>query len=147
MDALLEQALQRREQLRAELEAIDRFIHSYSAVREGRRMEVSNADLFRAVEPRTVTGRAARSAAVNAAMKDAVGIILEAGRPLSRSEVLRRLEERGHVLEGGDKSKVLGTNLWRSGLFLNLKGAGYWPKSTPLPNQYADLSPRDSLFE
>ncbi len=42
---------------------------------------------------------------------------------------------RGIPLAGKDKSKNLGTILWRfSDRFLNILGQGYWPKDAPSPN-------------
>ena len=60
------------------------------------------------------------------------------GRPLTRSELLRRLEGEGYVVDGKDKPKVLGTNLWRSGQFRHVGKLGYWPKSTPMPGRFAE---------
>jgi hypothetical protein len=135
MDELLQRALDRRRQLREELAAVDKFVESYSAVQERRNAKPETDDLFPdsvAVGPKP---RALHSAAVSAAMDAAARLIVEAGRPLTRGELVTKLSSEGHQLDGADKNKVLGTNLWRSGKFVNLKGAGYWPKSEPLPNQ------------
>jgi len=69
-------------------------------------------------------------------MDEAARLIVEAGRPLTRGELVTKLSSEGHKLDGTDKNKVLGTNLWRSGKFVNLKGAGYWPKGEPLPSKF-----------
>lgn len=79
-------------------------------------------------------------------MDDAEKLILEAGIPLTRSVLLKALEELGHDIEGADKSKVLGTNLWRSKRFHNLKGAGYWPISSPIPHSFEHLAKRESML-
>ena len=60
-------------------------------------------------------------------------MIIDAGKPLKRSELLKRLEASGYVIDGRDKSKVLGTNIWRSDRFVHVEGHGYWPKDIPLP--------------
>lgn len=143
MDELLQKALERRKQLRAELEALDQFIRSYSEVKEQSAPQPKQADLFTTSKRQTLRGRAIEIAA---AMDDAEKVILDAGHPLSRTALLNALIEMGHVIEGGDKSKVLGTNLWRSKRFYNLKGAGYWPLSTPVPEAFKHLTHRESLL-
>lgn len=145
MDELLQKALQRREALRSELAAVETFINAYSTiVARGPRTADQNEsdDLFAPVK---VT-RAQRAQAVSAMMDDAERLILEAGRPLPRSELLSQIETAGHTVEGRDKSKVLGTNLWRSRRFHNIHGAGYWPKSTPIPTRFRSLEIRDSML-
>ena len=46
---------------------------------------------------------------------------------MTRSELVRRLEEEGYVIEGRDKAKVLGTNIWRSKKFEAVKGKATGP--------------------
>ena len=60
-------------------------------------------------------------------------IILERGRPMTRSELVEAIESRGFPLAGKDKSKNLGTILWRfNDRFVNIEGRGYWPRDIPL---------------
>ncbi|WP_261295951.1 hypothetical protein [Sphingomonas hylomeconis] len=146
MEELLQSALQRRQQLRDELAAVETFIQSLSAAQQRRAPFADQADLFK-VKPPLTTVRAQKSAAVTAALDDAAKMISEAGRPLTRGDLVRRLEAAGHQLEGGDKHKVLGTNIWRSGKFLNVKGVGYWPKAVPLPAEYQHLPLRDTAID
>jgi hypothetical protein len=55
-------------------------------------------------------------------------ILLEHGKPMTRSELLKALEERDVFLAGEDKAKYLGTIMWRmKEAFVNLDGHGYWP--------------------
>lgn len=145
MDELLQRALLRRDELRQELEALDTFIRTYSEMKERQApAHTQQADLFATRTPRGF--RQQRVAANELAMEAAEKIILAAGHPLSRSELLRALEREGHVIVGGDKSKVLGTNIWRSKRFYNLKGAGYWPISAPIPEGFKHLRPRESML-
>lgn len=144
MDELLQKALDRRTQLRAELAALDEFIRSYSEVQERRRPVPQQSDLF--APPRKQSFRARRAKENTAAIDAAEKLILEEGRPLSRTELLQRLEKAGHKIEGSDKSKVLGTTLWRAKRFYNLKGAGYWPISVPVPEEYRHLQTRESML-
>lgn len=137
---LLQQAIKFRDHLRDELEAVEAFIRAYSKVEERRASPSKDTDLFR--KPARQGFRAGRAAQNAAAMDEAEKLILEAGRPLNRTTLLNKLEELGHDIEGGDKGKVLGTNLWRSKRFHNLKGAGYWPISAPIPADFEHLAPR-----
>lgn len=62
-------------------------------------------------------------------------IILGEQKPLKRGDLVARLEARGFTIEGADKNKVFGTNLWRSKKFRNIDGQGYWPIDVPLPKR------------
>lgn len=140
MDELLQKAIERREALRRELAAIENLIQALSEI-EPPAPRPEQRELFtpRAKRPR-------RAAAIAAMMDEAERLILEAGKPLTRGELLRQLEASGHAIEGSDKNKVLGTNLWRSRRFHNLQGVGYWPKSTPIPEQLKRVPIRDSML-
>ncbi|USI74260.1 hypothetical protein [Sphingomonas morindae] len=142
MDDLLRKALERRSQLRAELEALDRLIHTYARIQEGQ----INFDMGDTLFPvgRAGRSRAEQSAQLSTLLDDARGLIVEAGRPLTRSQLVAGLEAAGHRLDGTDKVKVLGTNIWRSRRFWNLKGAGYWPKDLPVPDEFLALTRRET---
>lgn len=144
MDDLYKQALERREKLLAELRAVEQLILTYEAIQGLRKAPPesnSQLGLFSASKP----SRAQRSANVSALLNRAAEIIVSEERPMTRSELVSRLEAEGHHLEGTDKQKVFGTNVWRSGRFWNLKGAGYWPKDTPLPAEFRHLEQRESI--
>jgi hypothetical protein len=137
MDDLLARALARRDALRKELSALENFIHSYSQVRSE---DVQpNAGVQNELWPSRPSPRVERAAAVKRAIDEAERMILKENRPLTRTELVRRLIEAGHQLEGSDKSKVFGTNVWRSRRFFNIKGAGYWPKTAPIPDEFASF--------
>ncbi|MEG3176820.1 hypothetical protein U1872_11320 [Sphingomonas sp. RB3P16] len=143
MDELLQKAKERREQLRRELEAIDKFIHDYTVnVAPERRSPDYDPhdDLFNDSKGR----RVARAQAVNAMMDEAERYIIRAGRPMTRFQLLDYLVSAGHHIEGGDPSKVLGTNIWRSRRFHNIEGVGYWPKSAPIPAPYVGRPIRET---
>lgn len=131
---LLSNLLKRREELRLESEALDRVIETYRqlALLE-KEQELPQLDLWKGSR-----SRRARSAYVAEMMAAARRYILGEGRPLTRSELLQRLEADGYVIDGSDKSKVLGTNLWRSGQFQHIEKRGYWPQGTPIPRRFAD---------
>jgi len=59
-------------------------------------------------------------------------VILRAGHPMTRSELLTALEGRGIPVAGVDPSKTLGTILWRhQDLFENVPRLGYWVRTEP----------------
>lgn len=137
MEELLQRAIARRGALRRELEAIDALIAAYHRNSNQTPLEKpTNADLFSSL-PKRSRGEQAR--AVHTQMDAAERIILNEGKPLSRGALVQKLEENGHALEGADKAKVLGTNLWRSERFWNIKGKGYWPRSATIPVLYDNL--------
>ncbi|MBD3762501.1 hypothetical protein [Rhizorhabdus sp.] len=144
MDELLEKAMARREQLRKELASIENFIAEYQRIRSmdpaptrtGTQMTLWSPELR----------RVSKAAEVAKMMDAAEKMIVEARRPLTRSELLEGLEGAGFKVEGSDKSKVLGTNLWRSKRFHNLSGAGYWPKNTPVPVDFNQLARRPNAL-
>jgi hypothetical protein len=126
---LLAKALKRREELRLESEALENLINAYSGLMhlqaepEGPQLSLLEAQ----------RSRRARSAYVAGLMDEIRRMIVAEGRPLTRTELLRRLEAQGYVIEGGDKSKVLGTNIWRSKQFDHIEGHGYWPRDVARP--------------
>ncbi|MFZ5667163.1 MAG: hypothetical protein ACOY7L_18260 [Pseudomonadota bacterium] len=147
MSDLLTAALIRRDALKKELAAVEQLILSYTQASKQLDLTAGVGDLFPEQEPARRRGRRRSHAeAVARMMDDAEQLIVRAGRPLTRSELLKLLTERGHTIEGGDKSKVLGTNLWRSRRFYNLKGAGYWPINRPIPEPYRSKEQRPSML-
>jgi hypothetical protein len=146
MDDLIQKAVERRNALRRELETLDRFIHDYTArVVSTASAPISDPqdDLFNDSKGR----RKRRAANVAAMMDSAEEMILQEGEPMTRGQLLARLEAQGHVIEGGDKNKVLGTNLWRSKRFHNIQGVGYWPKSMAIPREFQRFPIRDTMLE
>ncbi len=63
---------------------------------------------------------------VNAAKK----IILEAGKPMTRFELLPALQEAKVMIGGKEPTRNLGTIMWRSKTFEST-GQGYWPVGVP----------------
>lgn len=145
MDDLYKQALERREKLIAELRAVEQLILTYEKL-QGVRKNAQEPDNQLGLSFETKPSRAQRSANVSELLDRAKEIILAEERPMTRSQLVNRLESEGYELEGADKHKVFGTNIWRSGRFLSLKGAGYWPKDTPLPREYAEYERRRSMI-
>ena len=126
---LLANLLKRREELRLESEALDRLIDTYRSLA----MLKHEPPAEQLALWSGVRSRKARSDYVAEMLDEARRLIIGEGRPLTRSELVRRLEAEGYVIDGADKPKVLGTNIWRSKKFDHVEGKGYWPKNVPMP--------------
>ena len=60
---------------------------------------------------------------------------------MTRSQILAAMEEEGMIIPGVDKSKTLGTTLWRAQKeFIQLEGQGYWVRG--MPNFLVGYDPR-----
>lgn len=129
--------------LDGQIALVRQFLDAYAAKMAApteRAHREGQADLF---ADRTYKGsKAARSQYVAKMMDEAEGLIRAAGRPLTRSQLLDALTSRGFSIQGGDQSKVLGTNLWRSGRFWSLKGLGYWPVTDEIPDRFKHVERR-----
>ncbi|MFL1875921.1 hypothetical protein ACIKT0_12150 [Hansschlegelia beijingensis] len=80
-------------------------------------------------------------------VKVAREVLLSTGRPLKRGALVRAIERRGHSLPGADKSKNLGTILWRHHAeFVNLDKLGYWPRDTKIEGVYDPANPPDGIY-
>lgn len=126
---LLANLLKRREELRVESEALDNLIATYQRLAMLRaEPALKQLDLWKG-------GKSSRAKSVYVAemLVEARRLIIGQSRPLTRSELVRFLEAKGFVIEGGDKAKVLGTNIWRSKKFAHVEGQGYWPIDIPMP--------------
>lgn len=126
---LLANLLKRREELRLESEALDKLIHTYRSLAVLKHEPPAEQLVLWS----GARSRKARSDYVAEMLEEARRLIIGEGRPLTRSELVRRLEAEGYVIDGADKAKVLGTNIWRSKKFDHIEGQGYWPKSVPRP--------------
>ena len=133
-DDNIKKIMQKRELLRQEIEKIDSFLNLYR--------ELTGTDAVRN-EPKAVSGDVEKlRSRGRKRMPGTVGpsdlgpmmrrILLEHGKPMTRTQLLDALVARDVKLAGGDKSKYLGTIIWRMReAFINLDGHGYWPKDKP----------------
>jgi hypothetical protein len=130
---LLDIALKRRDELRAEVEALNKFIQDYQRLVAAQPRNdddaVTQLNLWAGTSRRSL-----KSEDVALLLEEVRRLILSENRPLTRSELVRRLEDRGYKIVGRDKAKVLGTNIWRSQKFQHVEGRGYWPTDLPLPS-------------
>lgn len=140
MDQAVENALKRRDELRVELTRLqeelseaERFLALYeqfsrTAVEHGETPNETRAAHVRRQRRRLTPGEIADIAE---------RLIVDAGTPLTRSQIASRLEERDVRLPGADqvqKARYIGTIMWRKGdRFKNIEGRGYWPLSAGEP--------------
>lgn len=123
MPDLVAEAIARRDALLAEVSRLDQFIETAKSLESG--------GLGVAPAPAPLSAAEATPAALVTAVS---GILREAGRPLGRGEIFRRLQAGGVRISGVDPVKNLGTILWRSGRFDNT-GRAYWFKDEPRPDE------------
>lgn len=127
---LLAKLLKRREELRIESEALENLISAYTSLSrlKGADVEAPQLDLWK-----IRNSRKAKSAYVGELLAEVRRLIISEGRPLNRGDLVRRLEAAGYLIDGSDKAKVLGTNIWRSEKFDHIEGQGYWPRDIERP--------------
>ena len=143
-DALI-QAHQRREHLLQELAMLDKYIDLHLRLFGGVTVEATgNASA-------TSSGNAvgvAKSDKVNdpKAIANGIEAILRgADLPVRRGKLITRLAENGIPIHSQDKSKYIGTILWRnSDRFVNIEGRGYWLTDRPVPLLYPA---NESMFD
>lgn len=124
---IIEKARKRLAILETEAEQIRAFIHMYEKL-------AGDEDVSSASQPRNLDDSPALAG--SKVSKSSPGEIVEAAktmmrekqRPLTRSDLVRLLTFRGLKIAGTDKSKNVGTIIWRSKQFENVEGKGYWPK-------------------
>jgi hypothetical protein len=132
VDQIISKALKRLDEIKSEAEALDNLISMYRGMQKSTPASAEpdehQPDLYGKVSAREV-----HAAEVAQQLEAAKRIILAEKRPMKRGELRERLEAQNFVLRGRDKTKVFGTNLWRSGKFIAVKGQGYWPSDIPPP--------------
>lgn len=163
MDKAVENALARRAELRRELDEIEGFLALYDRFRTLGSAQATLGIIPAArVTPEarppasfaSIDGEASESEGVKeeqtpSSAPQVAGkglsreelrphieaIIREAGRPLTRGNLLRKLDQRGTPVGGrADRAKNMGTIMWRlKEHFVNLPGYGYWLQGVPYP--------------
>lgn len=130
MDSTYAKALKRKRELEDELYILNGYIEAYKTVQT-----VLSAEKEETVEDLLASGPAPQrkeTARTPLTPAQVVGyakkIIVDRGRPLTRTEIANALERDGHIINAADKSKYVGTILWRnSDVFEKADGAqGYW---------------------
>ena len=149
MDSAVANALKRRAEIKAELKTIESFLELYDHFKNG--TEPSQALMkFDEPEPERSESSVAPAPVVAEAVpyqppkrglsKEALkpwieAMITDAGKPLTRGQLLRALDNRGIPVGGeANRPKNMGTILWRlRDDFVSLSGYGYWPRRLPYP--------------
>ena len=159
MDTAVFNAHKRREELRAELEEIDRFLRLYDKFKRASTgaqgaLELRGVNVEQAEEQSTSKATDAGGEVVSDTPRGWTReqlrpklreIIYEANRPLTRSGLLKALDERGIPIGGTNRSKNMGTIMWRlSDDFVSLEGFGYWLRDRPYPPAGYDPADQNS---
>lgn len=157
MDRAVTNALKRRAELRSELSEIERFLALYERYKslDGQPMldiapsspanEQREVEVGAEAEPEVALSPSEPSKSLTRAelLPHIEAVIREAGKPLTRGVLLRKLDNRGTPVGGeADRSKNMGTIMWRlKDHFVNLSGYGYWLRSEPF--EPAGYDPED----
>ena len=127
MSDIIAKAEARRAELKQELAKLDEFVSMYHTL-DG----AITPPLPRTIAATTYTPSPQRGTPHSKVIDTAKKIVVEKGVPLTRTQLVQALEARGMNIGGTDKSKNMGTIIWRSKAFDNV-GDGYWPKGAPRP--------------
>lgn len=126
--------IQERDRLELMLQRIKSAIETYEKIRV-LKADLASADIASIVSPEAAANPQTRrrNELPPARLAEiAREIILEAGKPQTRSEIAAAMKERGITLVGRDPAKNIGTILWRyRAEFENIPDQGYWPKDVP----------------
>lgn len=153
MSDQLQRALSRRRELLEELSMIEKYLELHERLfghqgaisgpaqtHERREAHAEQAQTEASEKPKV----ARRGNDPKLIVEKAIEILSEAPRPMSRGKILNALAQMGFSIQSKDRSKYLGTVLWRNPQhFINVEGHGYWLKNRPLPD---DLENSDPLF-
>jgi hypothetical protein len=146
MDKAVGNALLRKKELERELAEIEQFLKLYDRFSSGTVAEQNDAHN----SPKAVENAHQEDALDDGAprrrlrTKDiadlAERLIAAEGRPLSRTELVARMEANGLDLPSADKARYIGTILWRNrDRFVNLAGRGYQLVSALEPEELANV--------
>lgn len=156
VDRVISNALRRRAELRTQLKEIDKFLELYEEFKVPPdpaqptfHIHPSHSGLQEQEESNPEQVGEAASAADYAPEEVEEGTsltrfelmphiratILEAQRPLTRGQLLQKLDQKSLRVGGkSDRSKNMGTIMWRlREHFVNLQGFGYWVREEPFP--------------
>lgn len=145
MDDALKKALERKVRLQSELALIDQYIELHTRLfgedpPTSTSKDTGTTTIADAVEAEI------RPANDTRAIGDGIEAILRrADWPVQRGKLISGLEADGLPIHSKDRSKYIGTILWRNRVrFMNIEGEGYWLRGRPLPDRLKHMAP---LFE
>jgi hypothetical protein len=130
-DAAYKNAMAKRDALVRELERVDMFLELYKEFAPTNYDDSGAASI--SVEP-TKRGN------VTARIVDAAeSVIRAAGKPVSRADILKALEDQGIPVGGKDPGATLASALWRDReRFVSIKGYGYWLRQVSYADAFYD---------
>ncbi|TIU00817.1 MAG: hypothetical protein E5W43_07140 [Mesorhizobium sp.] len=138
MDKAYANALRRKDEIEAELARINSFIAMYKHFSgpEGEQNEPSTQESSEAGNKETAAPRSIRFPKPSEIADMAERLIRGAGHPLTRAQIVERLEKADVELNSEDKPRYVGTILWREkGRFVNIPGEGYTMNDMATPLQ------------
>lgn len=152
MDTALNNALKEKKELEAKLAEVKTFIRLYGRFASGTKKDQtgvrhavpreSGADAALHTAPRGLgvgaVDQAESPPRTQLPREEMAPLIrktlIDVGRPLVRSALLRELGKRGITIGGTVPTKNLGTLMWRlREHFVNIEGRGYWPAGLAVP--------------
>lgn len=133
MDEILAKALKEREHLRERLAELEAFLAVYQRL-SGSNVEQSTSKEI-GDKSQTISDAVRKNTGGPGRLADAAEeVIRAAGRPMTRGQIVERIEATGIGIPSEDKARYLGTILWRQkNRFINVEGEGYWLKGEPIP--------------
>ncbi|MBZ9760438.1 hypothetical protein LB553_06050 [Mesorhizobium sp. CA8] len=140
MDIAYSNALKRKKEIETELAKIDAFLDMYRQFSgsEQEQSEPHSDESPPAGNRETTSVRRPRRLRPHEIADLSEKVIRDAGHPLTRAEIVSRLESAGIELHSEDKPRYVGTILWREKTrFTNIPGAGYIMADMATPEQNA----------
>lgn len=127
MDNAYERAQLRREELRKELEEIELFLKLHHKFSTGTGVQQVTQDEDGPVILPPIS-KTKRNLSKHKMARTVRSIMIDKMRPMTRTDIVEALELTGVPVAGVDKSKAVGTIMWRlRDRFVNIPGYGYWP--------------------
>lgn len=128
MDRAYSNALKMKEKLEAELARVNSFLKMYRdfSATEMEKNEPGTSDSLVGSDEDSVNHSHGNRLRPPEIADLAEEVIRNAGRPLTRAEIVDRIEKAGYELHSEDKPRYVGTILWRQKeRFTNIAGQGY----------------------
>lgn len=124
-DDVFNEVVERRNSLLQELVELEQFINAYKPA-----TKTKSPISHKKVNP----VRARRRGAPNQFVALIEQVIKDAGKPLSRADIVSEIESKEISIPGQHKTKYVGTLMWREReKFIHIVDHGYWLKYQPLP--------------
>ncbi|TXN02311.1 hypothetical protein FV222_09665 [Methylobacterium sp. WL103] len=144
---VIDQLVQRRAELRAELTKLEEAIDTLSAL----------ANTFSDISGNSSKSKKAKETPVERQRERGIlppeeiarfarNTLLKIGRPVKRGALVAAMERDGVPMAGKDKAKNLGTIIWRhQDDFVSLENLGYWPRDIAIKGVYDPRKPPDGI--